>query len=395
MKLKKGISLIVLSITILVMAILAATTIISLENSGIIGRSKNTVTKQNKQEEYTRLQVIKNGILTDNFGEITIEEYVTELKNKGIIEETTTVDKYGSTVVKTKSGLDVYIKQDGNSNLQVSLEQIVVSTLGSMIESAKDYGKTVNYVSDNGVTGWKVFYKQVVDGEEYVYLIASEKLAYDKMPTDIPGTTLKLVTATPSDGITRNLGNIYWSTVQSSMATIQNPNMWLANWGNYDSYNTNKNGRCASYFLDETYWTEFKNTSANYSYGVIGAIGTPTLEMFVESWNAKRTATNNTTIYNKAVTLTQSGTTGYNINNGMFLTLTASDSLYVWSTIASNTSCWLASPLSRGVNYMAVIEADGTINYDEYSHYAYGIRPVVCLKASILANPGTTTDIAI
>ena len=395
MKNNRGISLIVLSITILVMAILAATAIIGLENSGIIVRSKNTVTSQKRQEEYTRLQVIKNGILTDNFGEITVEEYITELKNKGIIEETTTIDKYGNTVAKTKSGLDVYIKQDSSSNLQVSFEQIVVSTLGTMVETAEDYGKTVNYVSDNGITGWKVFYKQVIDGEEYVYLIASEKLAYDKMPTDIPGTTLKLVTATPPDGVTRNLGNIYWSTVQSSMATIQNPKIWLANWGEYDSYNTNKNGKCASYFLDETYWTEFKNTSANYSSEVVGAIGTPTLEMFVESWNAKRNATNNTTIYNKAVTLTPSGTTGYNVNDVMFLTLTALDPLYVWSTIASNTSCWLASPVSRGVNYMAVIEADGTINYDEYSHYAYGIRPVVCLKASILAKPGTTTDIAI
>ena len=51
--------MIVLSITILVMAILAATAIIALEDSGIIGRSKNTTTKQNEQQEYTRLQVIK------------------------------------------------------------------------------------------------------------------------------------------------------------------------------------------------------------------------------------------------------------------------------------------------------------------------------------------------
>ena len=155
MKNNRGISLIVLSITILVMAILAATAIIGLENSGIIVRSKNTVTSQNRQEEYTRLQVIKNGILTDNFGEITVEEYITELKNKGIIEETTTIDKYGNTVAKTKSGLDVYIKQDSSSNLQVSFEQIVVSTLGTMVETAEDYGKTVNYVSDNGITGWR------------------------------------------------------------------------------------------------------------------------------------------------------------------------------------------------------------------------------------------------
>ena len=85
MQKNQGISLIVLSITILVMAILAATAIIALEDSGIIGRAKNTVSKQNKQEEYTRLQVIKNGILTEKFGEITVTEYVEKLKEKRYI----------------------------------------------------------------------------------------------------------------------------------------------------------------------------------------------------------------------------------------------------------------------------------------------------------------------
>ena len=81
MKNKQGISLIVLSITILVMAILAATAIIALEDSGIIKRSKDTVTGNNYADEMTRLIVIKNGILTDNLGEITVEEYITELTN--------------------------------------------------------------------------------------------------------------------------------------------------------------------------------------------------------------------------------------------------------------------------------------------------------------------------
>ena len=75
---KKGISLIVLSITILVMAILAATVIISLEDSGIIGRSKKATNNSNFADEYTRLQVIKNGILTDNLGTITIDEYIND-----------------------------------------------------------------------------------------------------------------------------------------------------------------------------------------------------------------------------------------------------------------------------------------------------------------------------
>jgi hypothetical protein len=124
MQKKKGISLIVLSITILVMVILASAAIITLENSGIIGRSKNAVSSQQKSEEMTRLVVLKNGVLTDNLGTITVAEYVAELDKKGIIDGTTTTDEYGSTVVKTTSGIDVYIRQNGTSDLTISFEQI-------------------------------------------------------------------------------------------------------------------------------------------------------------------------------------------------------------------------------------------------------------------------------
>ena len=121
MKRKQGISLIVLSITILVMAILAAAVIISLEDSGIIGRSKNTVKNSNYSDEYTRLAVIKNGILTDNLGTITVEEYVNELKNKGIVNNV--IDNPdGSKKATTSSGFDVTIEQDGPSDLNIIID---------------------------------------------------------------------------------------------------------------------------------------------------------------------------------------------------------------------------------------------------------------------------------
>ncbi|MBR6641189.1 MAG: hypothetical protein IKL08_03240, partial [Clostridia bacterium] len=113
MKNKKGISLIVLSITILVMAILAATAIIALEDSGIIGRAKSTTSKQNCAEEYTRLQVIKNGILTDNLGTITIEEFITELRNEDLLEAGQTNNADGSVTVITKTGFKVTLLQNG------------------------------------------------------------------------------------------------------------------------------------------------------------------------------------------------------------------------------------------------------------------------------------------
>ena len=101
MKIKKGVSVIVLSITILVMAILAATAIIALEDTGIIGRSKTTTARQNYNQEYTRLQVIKNGILTENFGEITVREYIDELKSKGIIENSEIENADSGEIIKT------------------------------------------------------------------------------------------------------------------------------------------------------------------------------------------------------------------------------------------------------------------------------------------------------
>ncbi len=122
MRNKKGISLIVLSITILVMAILAATAIIALEDSGIIKRSKDTVASNNYADEYTRLIVIKNGILTDNLGTITVDEYVVELQNKGLIESGRTDNADGSVTVTTKTGFEVIISQNGSSDLNINID---------------------------------------------------------------------------------------------------------------------------------------------------------------------------------------------------------------------------------------------------------------------------------
>ena len=118
---KNGVSMIVLSITILVMAILAATAIISLEDSGIIGRSKTTVTKQNYLQEFERLQTVKNGMLANNFGEITVADYIQELRDKGIIEAGEQTNPDDSITVVTKTGMVANLLQDGESNIIISL----------------------------------------------------------------------------------------------------------------------------------------------------------------------------------------------------------------------------------------------------------------------------------
>ena len=150
---KKGISLIVLCITVLVMSILAATVIIALEDTGIIKRSKNTVANQNYVQEYERLQVVKNGILTDNLGEITIADYVNELRTKGIIESGETSNIDGSVTVITKTGFALNIMQTGD-DLTLSLGEqnatlsLSATTLSGDIATG-NVTKTVTVITTN------------------------------------------------------------------------------------------------------------------------------------------------------------------------------------------------------------------------------------------------------
>ncbi len=153
MKNKQGISLIVLSITILVMAILAATAIIALEDSGIIKRSKDTVAGNNYADEMTRLIVIKNGILTDNLGEITVEEYITELTNKGLIETGRTNNADGSITVTTKTGFEVIISQNGTSDLTLEIEGYTPPTSSNNGNNTGNAGSNGNGNVANGLPG--------------------------------------------------------------------------------------------------------------------------------------------------------------------------------------------------------------------------------------------------
>ena len=97
------------------------------------------------------------------------EVLIVTLSDLGIMEQAK--DAVSETELKQVQQLatlawgDAYL--DKLKDDTVDLEQRV---LGSLITSASDYGKTVNYVSDNGIADWKVFYET----DDYVYLIVSE-----------------------------------------------------------------------------------------------------------------------------------------------------------------------------------------------------------------------------
>ena len=97
MKKKKAISLIVLVITIIVMAILAATIIITLSNTNIINQAKDAVEKENESSIKENVELVVNALQIShlgNFQEITQEELQEKLGDDYIVGLSNVFDIY-------------------------------------------------------------------------------------------------------------------------------------------------------------------------------------------------------------------------------------------------------------------------------------------------------------
>ena len=121
---KSGVSLLVLSIAIIIMAILASTAIISLEETGVVDTSKTAVKASNKETVEERLNLLKNTYITNNFGNITINDFTDMLLDEGEMVETPIYNADGSASIKTISNYIVTLIQDGDSNLIIDVEGV-------------------------------------------------------------------------------------------------------------------------------------------------------------------------------------------------------------------------------------------------------------------------------
>ena len=120
---------------------------------------------------------------------------------------------------------------------------------------------------------------------------------------------------------------------------------------------------------------DYANFANKTTYGtnVVGAIGSPTIELLAAGWNAKG--------YTPTMVLS-TDTYGYKINNSNSVSVT-SDGLYV----PSDYWYWLASPSAYSLS-IVMNAGYGRVNIDNYRNTG-GVRPVVCLKSSIPATVGT------
>ena len=146
MKRNKGISLIVLVITIIVMIILAGAIILSLNNAGIIGKANQAVEKTNVNQVQTLAQLKWSEAYLDK--NIKTDEEYNEAVKKALQEEGIDTTKY--VIVVTATGVEVV---DGwiQEGLKVRKGNVVLNV-----------GDDINYEYDEKVEGvkegikWKV-----------------------------------------------------------------------------------------------------------------------------------------------------------------------------------------------------------------------------------------------
>ena len=293
LKENKGITLIALVITIIVLLILAGVTIAMLTGeNGILSQAS-------KAKEETEKAQANEALILD--------EYNKFLNNA--------VGGTGSTTPPETGGEEV--------------------TASDIADNKEALGKDVTGYEAQGVSSWKIFYAGTVEGETepHIYLISSDYIPYDVIPASTAGnkpdrgnedyTSTAYFTsilndyegsASITEGRIKGLNNSYFSTGKSS---------------------TTNNMKSVAYMLDTKAWSGFATEKAEY------AIGGPTLELLFKSYNQKYTtnyvaeATSNT-----GYIIGENGTA--NVYN--FYLSNTSDPLYVITSQSNAVAYWLASP---------------------------------------------------
>lgn len=252
------------------------------------------------------------------------------------------------------------------------------SAMDAYQNPSKYYGKKVNY-SANEISDWKIFHS---DGTN-IYLISSDYIPVNKLPIPNNGQRIVNTNSTyPKGAPLTNAGNALGYVSGTGSIASDNPaRKWLSTYLN--SYTSdNLNIRAVAYLIDTKIWKTFVNEAyADY------AIGGPTIDMFFSSYNK---------LYKVNYQAKVVGIGGYKVSadgnnfviqcNNMF---NKNDSLYVLPLANGAYGMWVASPTYVNSNYDDVITVnnDGMLNYFFYQNNAsypgsIGYRPIVCLKSS-------------
>ena len=362
------------------MLILVGVTINLAANGGLFEKSR-TASKDTEQKKI--LEELIAMAEFDNDGKINVDSLIGKVTEKYVGSDYDT--NSSKLTVKGNKG-EFYYKV---TETEISLWK--ENTTPTAKITAENYGDKVAY-SAGGVDDWKIFYKD----DSYVYIITSDYLNNENLPTDL------------------NMGkydenhpySAYWASEDNftstgaSNITAEVANKYGLSWLNSNVSSTNPNARATADLLNASAWTaKFGNASKG-----IEAIGGPTLEMWVKSWNAKstlqlKTEYNSTGYYIGPTTTTESlseindeedsAKGGKDVEVSSDTNLYSEGSLY-FPYISIHNGCfgyWLASPSGGGANYITIVDYGGYIGDpggNAYSDYVNSVRPLVSIPSSLI-----------
>ena len=389
----RGITLIALVITIIILLILAAVTIGAL--SGDNGILKNAADAKQETEKAQIIEQAKIDILGKQADNTSAELEKNEIKE--------VLDIYFKEVPEDFTSDTVLTTKEEYGNYEITVSEIYGGkieeaglTVGDMTEEQKKelIGKYVtNYepasnnaiVTEEGIPGkWMIFN---ID-DENIYLIASDYINTDYCPTKNGAT----VTKSSSYPRGASFSGVYNQYAGSSDVTQVGKEL------NYDYFlnpekaytSTSSNMKAVAYMLDTNAWSGFREEGvAEY------AIGGPTIELLFEAYNK---AHPDDEYPNGKYKARAKSATGYEISTdggeeggntwSNYITSSAdylndSDPTFVINSTANACGMWLASPSASTASNVMRVYSSGNVAYYTYGNTYNGFRPLVCLESRI------------
>ena len=329
--------------------------------------------------------------------------YVAETKTNEIVKEIANqiVTEYTITGLNEETEYVVYmLAYDNAGNVRKSNEVTVTTT--KMPTSAL-LGQYIDYPIDlngdgNTTNDWMIFYKADgnAEGEQSggayennigdIYIIAADYLKNtdSRLKLGQMGTVSK-----------NGEYSIYWANTSALPATQVTGTNTLTVTGRtntsstinqlfmqnkFGALNSNERSRAVSALINTVNWDGYVNTSyADY------AIGSPTLEMWVASWNTKYKA--------KLKLYTTKNTYGYYVgtgSNSYSQSITSvnegyNNALYFpyrgWIDSNRCYATWLASPSAYDASNLMSVRYCGDIYSNYYTNDILSVRPIVHLKS--------------
>ena len=363
----RGITLIALIITIIILLILAGVAInMVLGQNGLLNNSKEATQKYKKSQENEELSLILTNYYMAKLEDDNIDLGTYLNENNAILKE----EKDGNYIIEYNG--DEYTIAKENLDSKREEQEVIVTengeektiTVANMAkEPKKYYGARVTNYNQGG--NYRIFYidkeNKYGDGVNTVYLISDEYYVEKQYIS-------------------------YEYNTNKTRIRRMNP-MWSSYIGNLEESSWNNNAKAAAYLCETTKWESYRDsTKANY------VIGGPSLEMYADSYN--QTHEENSLVY--TCNTSTNGTYSTNNEKGYFIGVKGSYSNNGWYTetqtidnsqniiyIKENKFTLLASPSAIDVNYVSIVNGQNRrVSYDDFQN-TFVVRPLVSLKSDI------------